>query len=108
MPEELKKEWESELAELLDENKPTKIRDFVRSLLAKQQIPTAMTNSEWIAYGKAKGYHDYWKEMTRIAVEEEFVKMIEGKKDKWFEPNYKYILDDIIADIKSKLNKTNE
>ena len=46
--EELKKEcqmcgsdnchaWEAELAELLDENKPTKIRDFVRFLLAKQQ-----------------------------------------------------------------------
>ena len=48
MKEELKKEcsvcgsddcngWEAELAELLDENKPTKIRDFVRFLLAKQQ-----------------------------------------------------------------------
>ena len=29
--------WEAELAELLDENKPTKIRDFVSFLLAKQQ-----------------------------------------------------------------------
>jgi len=35
--------WEAELAELLDENKPTKIRDFVRSLLSRQKAEILST-----------------------------------------------------------------
>jgi hypothetical protein len=82
--------------------------DFISSLLAKQQNPTAMTNSEWVAYGKKMGYHDYWKDMTRIAVEEEFVKCIPEEKKvghllkcKMCSPQCGY--NQCIADIKSKL-----
>ena len=124
--EELKKEcsmcgsddcngWEAELAELLDENKPTKIRDFVRSLLAKQQ-DTPMGYSQWIVHGKKFGYHDYWKDMTRIALQEEFVKCIpKGMRENNLTENitpdemaYDDGYNQCVADIKSKLNKTNE
>ena len=97
MSEELKKEWEREFDEIFDddwsghldmvnEEKLTgtvggMVKSFISSLLAKQQMPTAMTNSEWIAYGKKMGYHDYWKDMTRIALQEEFVKCIPEEKE---------------------------
>jgi len=91
MSEELKKEWEE--AKTLDleclhgnligwcDVCPKQYQDYVKSFFAKQQTPTAMTNSEWIAYGKKMGYHDYWKDMTRISVEEEFVKSIPEEKE---------------------------
>jgi hypothetical protein len=90
------------------------LKSFISSLLAKQQMPTAMTNSEWVAYGKKMGYHDYWKDMTRIAVEEEFVKCLPEEKDYKVGSDGEYHFADnmktdgynqCIADIKSKLNK---
>ena len=130
--EELKKEWEEDLAfnfTFLHEIKHDKLGDaydrvksFISSLLAKQQIPTAITNSEWVAYGKKMGYHDYWKDMTRIAVEEEFVKMIpkyansvdllsieefgeRARITNLLNENMVVGYNQCIADIKSKLNK---
>jgi len=79
-----------------------KLKSFISSLLAKQQIPTAMTNSEWIAYGKKMGYHDYWKDMTRIALQEEFV-----NEASEIISQYSGISDiatkDLLADIKNKI-----
>jgi hypothetical protein len=82
--EELKKEWEREFDNEFPNERysdtlmskvtsVSRIKSFISSLLAKQQ---EMTNSEWVAYGKKMGYHDYWKDMTRIALQEEFVKCL--------------------------------
>ena len=122
MSEELKKEWEREFEEEFGYMDDTEgminlsqqyndIKNFISSLLAKQQIPTAMTNSEWVAYGKKMGYHDYWKDMTRIALQEEVVKMIakaiEKKYPNWADDYHDEVGEilDLLADIKSKLNK---
>jgi hypothetical protein len=92
MKEELKKEcqtcgsdnchaWEAELAELLDENKPTKIRDFVRFLLAKQQ-------EEFVS--KVRGM------------------LMDDSNHNDYYYGYNDALNDLLedfADIKSKLNK---
>ena len=123
MSEELKKEWEEQFEskfvrtnmkdvgevvgmtlnnEILFSGEEKDIKSFISSLLAKQQ---EMTNSEWVAYGKAKGYHDYWKDMTRIALQEEFVNEVCETISQ-----YSGISDvatrDLLADIKSKLNNT--
>jgi len=130
--EELKKEWKIEFENKFGSVYATgwggekcpcnsAVKSFISSLLAKQQ---EMTNSEWVAYGKKMGYHDYWKDMTRIALQEEVVKIVEKLKENW-EPAYGYDceeekgwqkgikaqialknkqIDDVLADIKSKLN----
>jgi len=123
---ELKKEWRKELKEVLfdlhfrycplfpkgkkEEGLQTQcskdrfeiVESFISSLLAKQQ-EAPMGVSEWMRIGKLHGYHDYWKDMTRIALQEELVKIVESYKEKWFDKSYQYILDDLLADIKSKL-----
>jgi hypothetical protein len=78
--EELKKEWEREFEQEFGIHfTPSELqfaKSFISSLLSKQQ-DTPMGYSAWVAYGKKFGYHDYWKEMTRIALQEEFAKMVE-------------------------------
>jgi len=112
MKEELKKEWEGQFDLLwgldpegsLKQYKGQDVKDFIKILLAKQQMPTAMTNSEWVEYGKKMGYHDYWKDMTRIALQEEFVKIIEQTQEKYWLKYEDARIDEALADIKSKLN----
>ena len=127
--EELKKEWEREFEKKFvlippPESHPSgrillkpyeikgsvyDIKSFISSLLAKQQ---EMTNSEWVALGKKLGYHDYWKDMTRIALQEEFVKSLPNPKihslpdgvNSPHETEHDRGWNDCIADIKSKLN----
>jgi hypothetical protein len=83
--EELKKEWRKQFeANFLDGDSMYDcgnatfsvdgVLDVCEFFLAKQQ-DTPMGYSAWVAYGKKFGYHDYWKDMTRIALQEEFVKM---------------------------------
>ena len=114
MSEELKKEWSDEFDKLEVETWGTKrLKEYISSLLAKQQ---EMTNSEWVAYGKAKGYHDYWKDMIRIALQEEFVKCIPEEIPEIHSENCEYqrkgcdcgymerlVHNKVIADIKSNL-----
>ena len=104
--EELKKEW-FENKHLLSANSTNEeIADWWLKKLAKQQ-EAPMGYSQWLAYGKKFGYHDYWKDMTRIALQEEFVKILDsmviGKTV--CDPNQKIgkIYNQCIADIKSKL-----
>jgi hypothetical protein len=119
--EELKKEWSDEFDEQFTDYEldaesqshttiRTNLKNFISSLLAKQQdIP--MGYSQWLAYGKKFGYHDYWKDMTRIALQEEFVKKVKGMlMDDSNHHDYYYgyndALNDLLedfADIKSKL-----
>jgi hypothetical protein len=128
--EELKKEWEDKLITTLPECDVKVIDNYYSSLLAKQQ-EAPMGYSQWLEYGKKFGYHDYWKDMTRIAVEEEFVKIIktrqkENEVNLYHDSDGKILIrrpvnitdesillaqevdavyDELLADIKSKLNK---
>jgi hypothetical protein len=98
MKEELKKEWEQKIDDWFANPADRMfVKTGIKFLLAKQQ---EMTNSEWVAYGKKMGYHDYWKDMTRIALQEDFVKMIEDKQ-KNVQDQFTFLaLDDLLADIK--------
>jgi len=94
MSEELKKEWrllaerEDTFVYICDEKYHYEVpKNFIEFLLAKQQ-DTPMGVSEWMRIGKLHGYHDYWKDMTRIAVEEEFVKNI-GMLRQWLNEDRK-------------------
>jgi hypothetical protein len=109
-------EWERNIDDMDWSMLSTKerIKTFIRPLLAKQQ-DTPMGVSEWMRIGKLHGYHDYWKDMTRIALQEEFVKCLPEKKeivnspmlDRSLDNAHSYGYNQCIADIKSKINKTN-
>jgi hypothetical protein len=110
MSEELKKEWEIQFEEEffpdggdhVDSSGIVNIKNFISSLLAKQQdIP--MGYSQWLAYGKKFGYHDYWKDMTRIVLQEEFVKIIAELATKSVENGLPGMYREALADIKSKI-----
>jgi len=136
--EELKKEWSDEFDEQFTDYEldaesqshttiRTNLKNFISSLLAKQQdIP--MGYSQWLNLGKKFGYHDCWKDMTRIALQEEFVNetiklmkreymrgLLDADSSKYpldtrleqLEERYKQYIEDnpsVLADIKSKLN----
>lgn len=70
--------WEREfdeqiVGEICDDNPCNYglIKDFISSLLAKQQ-DTPMGISAWTAHGRKHGYLDYAKDMMRIDIEREW------------------------------------
>jgi hypothetical protein len=118
MKEELKKEWsEKEIKRLFDiiyncnsmgekdadlQGFCSDILHFINSTLAKQQ-ETPMGYSQWVAYGKKFGYHDYLKEEFVNVVKMIMDDIANGKAEVIDGKTIDYLFAKILADIKSKL-----
>ena len=67
----------------------------ISNSLAVAEGEPSMGYSKWIAHGKKFGYHDYWKDMTRIAI----IEAIEKKYPNYVE-DYHDEVEEIINLIK--------
>lgn len=89
VPEEDKTEqirdWEKELWKLTEAEQLGNVivsrtplcfelaKGFIMKLLSEQRQSIGV--SEWMKIGKERGFHDYWKDMTRIALIKEIEKL---------------------------------